>query len=81
MHRLRGRTLGLVGYGRIARMTHEMLAGFGFARVLATTRSERSRPALKRPDVDAICREADLISLHAPLTPRRATSSTRAAWR
>jgi D-3-phosphoglycerate dehydrogenase / 2-oxoglutarate reductase len=32
MHRLRGRTLGLVGYGRIARMTHSMLAGFGFAR-------------------------------------------------
>jgi phosphoglycerate dehydrogenase-like enzyme len=33
MHRLRGGTLGLVGYGRIARMTQAMFAGFGFARV------------------------------------------------
>ena len=34
MFRLRGRTLGLVGFGRIAQMTLEKLAGFGFARVL-----------------------------------------------
>ena len=71
MHRLRGGTLGLVGYGRIARRTHEMLAGFGFARVLAHDPGHAGElPAgVQAVDVDTLCREADLLSLHAPLTP------------
>lgn len=67
MHRLRGRTLGFVGYGRIARMTHAMLVGFGFARVLAHDPRAALPPGVEPASVDAICREADLISLHAPL--------------
>ena len=69
MHRLRGGTLGLVGYGRIARMTQAMLAGFGFARVLAHDPLADLPSGVVAADVDTICREADLISLHAPLTP------------
>lgn len=70
MHRLRGQVLGLVGYGRIARMTQAKLKGFGFARVLvhdpgATALPEGSAAC----DLDTLCREADVISLHAPLTP------------
>lgn len=68
MYRLRGRTLGLVGYGRIARMTHEKLAGFGFGRVLVNDPHPDLPPGAEAASVDAICREADLISLHAPLT-------------
>ena len=68
MHRLRGATLGLVGYGRIARRTHEMLAGFGFARTLVSDPSHQPPEGTEGTDVDTICREADLISLHAPLT-------------
>lgn len=68
MHRLRGGTLGLVGYGRVARMTHTMLSGFGFARVMAHDPQARMPPGVEAADVDAICRNADLISLHAPLT-------------
>jgi D-3-phosphoglycerate dehydrogenase len=68
MHRLRGATLGLIGYGRIAQRTHQMMGGFGFARTLVhDPRAERPAGA-EAADVDAICREADLISLHAPLT-------------
>lgn len=67
MYRLRGRTLGLVGYGRIARRTHEMLAGFGFGRVLVSDPSHQLPAGTEAADVDTICREADLISLHAPL--------------
>ena len=69
MHRLRGATLGLVGYGRIARMTQAMFAGFGIARVMAFDPQAKMPEAVEAADVDAICREADLISLHAPLTP------------
>jgi D-3-phosphoglycerate dehydrogenase / 2-oxoglutarate reductase len=69
MYRLRGRTLGFVGYGRIARRTHEMLAGFGFGRTLVHDNHPALPAGCEAADVDEICREADLISLHVPLTP------------
>ncbi|MBL8347289.1 MAG: C-terminal binding protein [Rubrivivax sp.] len=69
MLRLRGRTLGLVGYGRIARMTHEKLAGFGFGRVLVHDPRAALPAGAEACDLDTLCREADVISLHAPLTP------------
>ncbi|MEP6825583.1 MAG: C-terminal binding protein [Ramlibacter sp.] len=68
MYRLRGRVLGLIGYGRIARMTHEKLAGFGFGRVLAHDPHVELPAGVEAASVDQICREADLISLHTPLT-------------
>lgn len=68
MYRLRGRTLGFLGYGRIARQTHEKLAGFGFGRVLAHDRHADLPPGVEPASVDDICRDADLISLHVPLT-------------
>jgi D-3-phosphoglycerate dehydrogenase len=68
MHRLEGRTLGLIGFGRIARRTHAMLAGFGFGRTLINDPSHALPAGAEAADVDTICREADLISLHAPLT-------------
>lgn len=70
MYRLRGRTLGLIGYGRIARLTHAMFAGFGFARVLVADPHPDLPPGVQAASVDDICREADLISLHAPLKPQ-----------
>lgn len=72
-HRLSGRTLGVVGFGRIgqavARRAHH---GFGM-RVLAHAR--RAIPAetlagsgaTMIPDLDALLGEADIVSLHLPL--------------
>ena len=67
MLRLRGRTLGLVGYGRIAKMTHEKLAGFGFGRVLVHDPRATLPSGAEGVDLDILCREADVVSLHAPL--------------
>jgi D-3-phosphoglycerate dehydrogenase len=68
MHRLRGGVLGLVGYGRIARMTHDKLAGFGFARVLVHDPGAQALPAgVLACTLDEVCRQADVLSLHAPL--------------
>ena len=68
MHRLRGAVLGLVGYGRIARMTHDKLAGFGFGRVLVHDPQATGLPAGVEPaSLDEVCRQADVLSLHAPL--------------
>lgn len=71
MHRLAGRTLGFVGYGRIGRRTHEMLSGFGFGKVLvADPALTVPPPGAESADVDDICRSADLVCLHAPLNER-----------
>lgn len=67
MVRLRGRTLGLVGFGRIARMTLDKLAGFGFGRVLVHDPKTDMPPGVERTDLDTLFAEADVISLHAPL--------------
>ena len=67
MFRLRGRTLGLVGFGRIAQMTLEKLAGFGFARLLVHDPRAELPAGVERADMDTLCAEADVISLHAPL--------------
>jgi D-3-phosphoglycerate dehydrogenase / 2-oxoglutarate reductase len=67
MLRWRGRTLGLVGYGRIARLTHAKLAGFGFGRVLVHDPRAELPAGTEPASVDDICSQADLISLHAPL--------------
>jgi D-3-phosphoglycerate dehydrogenase len=69
VHRIRGGTLGLVGYGRIGAAFHRKAAALGFARVLVHD------PFLKAPpegaelvSLDTVAREADAISLHAPAT-------------
>ena len=68
MYRLRGRTLGLVGFGRIARRTLEMFSGFGFGRVLVNDPHAQLPAGVEAASVDDICREADMVSLHVPLT-------------
>lgn len=70
MLRLRGRTLGLIGYGRIARQTHEKLAPYGFARVLVSDPSATLPPEVQAASVEEIFAQSDVVSLHAPLTPQ-----------
>jgi D-3-phosphoglycerate dehydrogenase len=62
--------LGLVGFGRIARMTMEKLSGFGFARVLVCDPKNTLPTGVEGVDMDTLCAESDVISLHAPLTPK-----------
>jgi D-3-phosphoglycerate dehydrogenase len=66
---LSGRTLGLVGFGRIGRRVAELARGFGM-RVIVFTRT----PAKVTPDLaevaeslDVLLRGADYVSLHCPL--------------
>jgi D-3-phosphoglycerate dehydrogenase len=71
MHRLQGRTLGLIGYGRIARELAGMANGLGMPTVAydpfvpdATFRAD----GVERLDLlDVVC-AADVLSLHVPLT-------------
>lgn len=70
MHRFAGGTLGLIGAGRIGRLFAQKALGLGFQRVLVHDPYAPEVPdGWEQADPDRICREADAISLHAPLTP------------
>jgi D-3-phosphoglycerate dehydrogenase / 2-oxoglutarate reductase len=72
LHRLRGRTLGLVGFGRIARALAAKASAIGF-RVQAFDPflpDEAIADAGAEPrDLATLLAGADVVSLHAPLTP------------
>lgn len=68
---LRGRVLGLVGFGAIARHTAQLAGALGL-RVQATSRRiETIDPALARPvaTLDELYATSDIVSLHCPLVP------------
>lgn len=65
---LAGKTLGLVGFGRIARATAERArAGFGM-RIAYFSRREAgdAGDAVFHPTLEALARDADILSLHVP---------------
>lgn len=66
---LSGRTLGIVGYGRIGAAVARIASAFGM-KVIAYRRSgiPEGEPAIG-VDLDTLFRESDIVSLHCPLTP------------
>jgi D-3-phosphoglycerate dehydrogenase len=69
VHRLSERTLGLVGFGRIARALQAKTSGLGLAATLAFDPVARDFPAgVEAATLPELLARADLISLHAPLT-------------
>jgi D-3-phosphoglycerate dehydrogenase len=70
---LKDRALGLVGFGHIGEELARMLASFGFSRIMAFDpfrRPEELRGLGVEPAAfEAILAEADIVSLHARLTP------------
>jgi len=71
LHRLRDRTLGLLGFGRIARAVAARAASFGM-RLLAYDPGVPGdlirRHKVEPVDFDALLRGADVLSVHVPLT-------------
>jgi D-3-phosphoglycerate dehydrogenase len=69
MYRVAGHTLGLVGYGRVARTFERKMRGMGVERVLIYDPFVRDAAGAEVVGLDTLCREADYVSIHAPLTP------------
>jgi lactate dehydrogenase-like 2-hydroxyacid dehydrogenase len=72
-HSLRGKTLGIVGLGRIGRaVASRVSAAFGM-RVLAWTRGRRGTAVVDGVSVveslETLLRASDVVSLHCPATP------------
>lgn len=69
---LRNRTLGLIGFGGIARATVELLGGFGMSRPLAydpyAEVGVAERLGVQMISLDELLRKADFVSIHCPLT-------------
>ena len=64
---LRGKTLGIVGYGEIGRATADRARAFGMD-VIYTKRA-RTGGEPGQVDLDELLERADVVSLHCPLTP------------
>jgi D-lactate dehydrogenase len=69
---LHGKTVGLIGLGRIGLVTARILKGFG-CRVLGfdiVKGEELDEIGVEFTDLDALYAESDIVSLHCPLTPQ-----------
>ncbi len=70
--RLRGQTLGLIGFGNSARALLPKAQGFGLRIIAYTPRlspSALTPPDIATTDLDLLLCESDYVSLHLPVTP------------
>ena len=65
---LYGKTVGVIGTGKIGRTFIDICRGFGM-RVLAYDKFPAKGSGLDYVELDTLLRESDVISLHCPLTP------------
>ena len=67
IHRIKGKTFGLIGSGRIGLVVAKRVSAFG-ARVMAFDPYLQKAPEeVQLVDFDTVLRESDLISIHCPL--------------
>ena len=80
---LKGRTVGIIGYGAIGSRTAELFHAFG-CRVTAYSRHEKENVPryITYLPLEELIRQSDLISLHCPLTPqtRGLMNEERISW-
>lgn len=71
-YRMKGRTLSIIGFGRIGRRLAEKVSGFGFARILAydpyTSSEDMAAAGVEKVDFDTALSQGDMISIHVPCT-------------
>lgn len=69
-HALRGKSLGIVGMGRIGLRLAEMAAHAFKMNILYTAHSEKNNSInAKKVSLDSLLQDSDFISLHVPLNP------------
>lgn len=62
-----GKTVGIIGYGRIGSHTARLFAAFG-ARVLAWSRTEKRDSTVTFTSLEELLGQSDIVSLHLPST-------------
>jgi len=69
-HELAGKTVGFIGYGRIAREVARRLAPFGASTVAFDPFVAASGDATRMVPLPELLRTSDIVSVHAALTPQ-----------
>lgn len=64
VRRLRGQTLGLLGYGRVGQAVAQRASGFG----LQTLIFDPAAPEQSTTDLTTLLRQTNILSVHVPLT-------------
>lgn len=64
-----GKTIGLIGYGRIGRIMADIAKGFKM-NVLVYDDYAKEDPTVRFVDFNTLLKESDIISLHCPLTDK-----------
>jgi len=83
VHRLRGQTLGLVGFGTIARLVAEKAQAFGMDVVASdpyVDAEEMTCAGVEKATFDEVLTVADAVSLHAPLVEETRGTMDAAAF-
>ncbi len=67
---LAGKTMGIIGFGRIGQATGRLAKAFGMTVLAAGSRpTEEGRTIAEYVDMDTLLSRSDVISLHCPLFP------------
>ncbi|MFA4909998.1 MAG: C-terminal binding protein, partial [Desulfobacteria bacterium] len=72
MSRLKGQTLGLLGFGRIPQTLIPKAKGFGMRIIVCdpyTPESVFAQLGVEKVEMDKLLRESDILSIHSALTP------------
>ena len=75
---LRGKTMGIVGFGRIGRRTGELAAAFGM-KVIAFSMHQKNPPSydFEWVKIDEVFKHSDVVSIHCPQTEDNAEMVNR----
>jgi glycerate dehydrogenase len=66
---LKGKKLGIIGYGNIGRTVAEMARAFGMEILISARPGSDATQATDRMSVEQLLRASDIVTLHCPLTP------------
>lgn len=69
---LKGKTIGIIGFGKIGNEVAKIADAFGM-KILCSSRSEKPLPAyadFEFCSLDVLAEKSDIITLHCPLTPQ-----------
>lgn len=67
IHHIRGKTLGLVGCGRIGLGVAKRISAFGVSVIAFDPYIQKIRRGIRLTDLDTVLKESDFISIHCPL--------------